>query len=110
LLIIMTPHVIRNERDADDVKLAEAARMSWCLADVRKIHGDGGLRGRSDVWSDAEVPTIYPDMNPDLEGAPSIEPPGPPSEPGAPVLEGPPPPDVPQGNARRAAPNASASP
>jgi type II secretory pathway component GspD/PulD (secretin) len=69
LLIIMTPRVIRNNRDADDIKLAEAARMSWCMADVQKIHGDGGLRNRTDDWSDAETPTVYPDR--DAGGAPN---------------------------------------
>lgn len=64
LLIIMTPHIIRNQADADLVKITEAARMSWCLADVQKIHGDGGLRNRGDAWSDSETPTIYPDMDP----------------------------------------------
>ena len=34
LLIIMTPHIVRNEADADAIKRAEAARMSWCLGDV----------------------------------------------------------------------------
>jgi len=69
LLIIMTPRIVRNEHDADDVKLAEAARMSWCMADVQKIHGDGSLRNRTDNWSDAETPTFYPDM--DAGGDPS---------------------------------------
>jgi hypothetical protein len=63
LLVIMTPRIIRNNRDADDIKLAEAARMSWCMADVQKIHGDSGLRNRKDDWSDAETPTVYPDRD-----------------------------------------------
>ena len=62
LLIIMTPHIVRNEADADAIKQAEAARMSWCLSDVLKIHGDAGLRGRCDDWSDAETQVVYPDM------------------------------------------------
>ena len=66
LMIIMTPHIVRNEADADAIKQAEAARMSWCLSDVTKIHGDVGLRGRTDNWSDAETQTVYPDMKPAL--------------------------------------------
>jgi len=62
LLLIMTPHIVRNEADADAVKQAEAARMSWCLSDVIKVHGDAGLRGRCDNWSDAETQVVYPDM------------------------------------------------
>jgi hypothetical protein len=64
LLIIMTPHIVRNETDADAVKQAEAARMSWCLCDVNAIHGEAGLRQRSDGWSDAETQVVYPDMKP----------------------------------------------
>ena len=62
LLIIMTPHIVRNESDMEAIKRAEAARMSWCLGDVIKIYGDAGLRGRTDRWSDAETQVIYPDM------------------------------------------------
>ena len=64
LLIILTPHVVRNEADADKIKQAEAARMNWCLSDIRKMHGDSGLRFRNDDWADTEVPIVYPDMNP----------------------------------------------
>ncbi|MBL9125004.1 MAG: hypothetical protein JNG90_15310, partial [Planctomycetaceae bacterium] len=31
LLIILTPHVVRSEADAERIKQLEAARMSWCL-------------------------------------------------------------------------------
>jgi hypothetical protein len=64
LLIIMTPRVIRSEMDAESVKQLEASRMSWCLADVQKIHGDTGMRGRGDLWMDDETITIYPDDDP----------------------------------------------
>jgi type II secretion system protein D len=43
LLIILTPHVIRSQADAERVKAMEAARMNWCLSDVEKVHGDLGL-------------------------------------------------------------------
>ena len=64
LLIIMTPRIVRNEQDSERIKQMEAARMSWCLADVVKVHGESGLRGRSDEWTDAETNTVYPDANP----------------------------------------------
>ena len=64
LLIIMTPRIVRNEQDSERIKQVEAARMSWCLADVVKVHGESGLRGRSDEWTDAETTTVYPDKNP----------------------------------------------
>jgi hypothetical protein len=64
LLIIMTPRVIRSEGDAEMLKQIEAGRISWCLADVQKVHGDSGLRGRGDMWDDDETMTIYPDADP----------------------------------------------
>jgi hypothetical protein len=64
LLIIMTPHIVRNEADAEAIKRAEAARMSWCLCDVTTIYGEAGLRKRTDPWTDAETKVIYPDMKP----------------------------------------------
>ena len=62
LLIIMTPHIVKNEADADAIKRAEAARMSWCLCDVTAIYGEAGLRKRTDNWSDSETKVIYPDL------------------------------------------------
>lgn len=64
LLIILTPHIVRTKEDAELLKQVEAARMNWCLADVRKIHGYGGLRGRDADWEEDEVVTVYPDQNP----------------------------------------------
>lgn len=62
LLIIMTPHVVRDEKDAEWIKQVESARMSWVMGDVMEIHGDVGLRGRTDDWSDDETDTRYPDQ------------------------------------------------
>ena len=66
----MTPHIIRNEADAEAIKRAEAARMSWCLCDITPIYGEAGLRKRTDQWSDAETAVIYPDAKP----APATQP------------------------------------
>lgn len=55
LLIILTPHIVRNPKDAEEAKQIEAARMHWCLADVHDIHGEAGLRGTQ---------VIYPDVDP----------------------------------------------
>ena len=65
LLIIMTPHIIRNAADADALKQAEAARMSWCLGDVTKIHGDIGLRAHRQLVR-FRTQVVYPDMKPAL--------------------------------------------
>jgi type II secretion system protein D len=55
LLIILTPHVVRNFEDADRIKQIEAARIDWCLADIHRVHGPVGLRGEA---------VVYPDSNP----------------------------------------------
>ncbi|HEY2761596.1 MAG TPA: type II and III secretion system protein, partial [Pirellulales bacterium] len=65
LLMVMTPHIVRDEADADRIKQAEAARMSWCLGDVIKVGGTQGLRTRFDDFSNAETTVIYPEMNAD---------------------------------------------
>jgi len=67
LLIIMTPHIVSNEEDAEAIKQTEMARMSWCLGDVLELQGDDGFRGRTDEWSDAETTVIYPDLDPSGE-------------------------------------------
>ncbi|HEY4760806.1 MAG TPA: hypothetical protein VIH42_09525, partial [Thermoguttaceae bacterium] len=64
LLIIMTPHIIRNETDAEAIKQAETARMNWCLSDVTELWGDLGLKKRNSEWSDQETNVIYPDLDP----------------------------------------------
>ena len=74
LLIILTPHVVQNEQEAERLKKIEAARMHWCLADVHELHGDTGLvniREGHDL-SDGSAETIYPDADPMGVG---IEPP-----------------------------------
>lgn len=43
LLIILTPNVVRTEEESERLKRIEASRMSWCLADVQKMHGEAGL-------------------------------------------------------------------
>ncbi len=65
LLIIMTPHIVQSEEEAERIKQVEAARMNWCLRDVVQIHGlDSGVRTRNDEWIDAETSVIYPDLDP----------------------------------------------
>ena len=65
LLIILTPQVVRDEQDLERLKMAEAARMSWCLADVHEIHGPTGIYEDCDPspWN-GQGEVIYPDINP----------------------------------------------
>lgn len=67
LLIIMTPTIVKSDEDIERLRRTEAARMSWCLADVVSLQGDIGVRGRYDHWHDSETRVIYPDLEP---GAP----------------------------------------
>lgn len=65
LLIILTPHVVRSREEAERLKQIESARMSWCLADVEKLHGECGICNRGDCehcLGDTQV--IYPDVDP----------------------------------------------
>ena len=67
LLIILTPHIVRNRFDAERIKQIESARMSWCLADVVNLHGSAGLKSQGDLLGEAEAETIYPDYVPQPE-------------------------------------------
>src|SRR5207248_11584206 len=43
LLVILTPHVVRNRAEADRMLAVEAHRMDWILNDVVRVHGTTGL-------------------------------------------------------------------
>jgi len=73
LLIIMTPHIVSGEAEAEAIKRVETARINWCLSDVLEMHGDGGFRGRSDEWADEETNVIYPDEPHKVEIIPKPE-------------------------------------
>jgi type II secretory pathway component GspD/PulD (secretin) len=60
LLIILTPRIIHNKLDAEILKQVESSRMSWILSDVVNLHGEAGLRSRTDEWCDAETEAVYP--------------------------------------------------
>jgi hypothetical protein len=75
LLIIMTPHIVRNEADMQRLKQAEFSRISWCEADIFEIHGDiNAFTGpvshslESDQWQ-----VVYPDVDPRGSLAPPVQ-------------------------------------
>jgi len=74
LLVIMTPMLVTGEEDLDYVKATESSRMSWCLSDVVEAHGDVGLSGGYGLWGPAVGQTIYPDLQPTVEGPMPIAP------------------------------------
>jgi len=78
LLVIMTPMLVTGEEDLDYIKATESSRMSWCLADVVEADGDVGLSGGYGLWGPAVGQTIYPDLQPTVEGRMPI----------APIMEG----------------------
>jgi type II secretory pathway component GspD/PulD (secretin) len=43
LLVIMTPHIVRNRMEADRILAMEGKRMDWILGDVVKTQGDSGM-------------------------------------------------------------------
>jgi len=43
LMVILTPHIVRSQADAQRVLAEEARRMDWIIGDVCKLHGPGGL-------------------------------------------------------------------
>ncbi len=80
LLIIMTPHIVQNEEDAERIKQIESARMDWCLRDVLELHDADGLGSRDSsrmavpgpveyVPGDNAVPTLAPpEQSPEAAG------------------------------------------
>ena len=65
LLIILTPYIINGPEDNERIRQLEAARMSWCCADVHAIHGVKELCNLNDCpICRSDVPVIYPDFDP----------------------------------------------
>jgi general secretion pathway protein D len=61
LLIILTPHIVRSEADAQRIKDMEVARVHCLMQDAAEIHGDLGLSQNQ--------PNIAPVPMMDSEGA-----------------------------------------
>lgn len=65
LLIIMTPHIVRNEEDVERINARESERMNWCLSDVANLHGDvSWAKGGNSAWGERISPMIFPDQDP----------------------------------------------
>ncbi len=43
LLIILTPHIVRNRFERDRILAMEGARMDWTLSDIVRTHGISGM-------------------------------------------------------------------
>jgi len=64
LLVVLTPRLVQSDEDYEVLKQVESSRMSWCLADVLNIHGDGGLSGGNGLWGPAKGQVLMPDTLP----------------------------------------------
>jgi type II secretion system protein D len=42
LLIILTPRIVKEQDELEQIKQMEMARMSWCLSNVTQVYGDVG--------------------------------------------------------------------
>ncbi len=71
LLIILTPHVINNQSEAEYLKQVEMSRMSWVSSDVFEWLDSGPSNFGS--MNDEGVPVIFPDQNPAIPPAPTPE-------------------------------------
>jgi hypothetical protein len=67
-VFFLTPHIVMDDQDIEEMNQREADRMSWCLADVMQLHDDIGVgMGRSSTWGDGS-PVIYPSVDPTASG------------------------------------------
>ncbi len=65
LLIILTPHIVRNENEAEYIKQLEISRMSWVTSDVFNwLDGGGEVAVPMD---DSDIEVVYPDEDPGAE-------------------------------------------
>src|SRR5262249_4480745 len=65
LLIIMTPHIVRNRDERECILAEEARRIDWDFRDVMRIHGSGNsMRWMPELMSEPQSKTqpfrIYP--------------------------------------------------
>lgn len=71
LLIILTPHVIRGQSEAEYLKQVEMSRMSWVSSDVFEWINPAPLN--CNTLDESGVPVIFPDQQPALELKPMPE-------------------------------------
>lgn len=72
LLIILTPHVIVGQSEAEYLKQVEMSRMSWVSGDVFEWLSTPPMCGH--VMDDEGVPVIFPDESPDLPASIELSP------------------------------------
>jgi len=62
LLVILTPRIVENREDMDQIKEMETARMSWCLDNVVETYGDiGAYSVVSETPYIGDAPVVTPE-------------------------------------------------
>ncbi|MGE0529286.1 MAG: secretin N-terminal domain-containing protein [Bdellovibrionales bacterium] len=79
LLIILTPHIVRNRADAERIFAEESHRMDWVLGNITKMHG---VHGMEPAMPNYQIPPRTPPLIPGSPYAPFINPPLLPGGPG----------------------------
>lgn len=64
LLIIMTPHVVRNRAEAERILAEESRKMDWILGDLYKIHGNSASGPLSGAHPYDLPPAAAPEQGP----------------------------------------------
>jgi general secretion pathway protein D len=59
LLVILTPHVVRSQSDADRVLTEESSRIAWLLNDVNKVQGPPDL---NKLLTTPTLPSVKPPL------------------------------------------------
>ena len=82
LIIILTPHVVRNHLDVQRMLCDDARQMNWCLSDVERLYGPLGLEncpaagGGKDVDGSLPLHPMVPGTGPvQISPLPEVAPP-----------------------------------
>jgi type II secretory pathway component GspD/PulD (secretin) len=74
LIVILTPHVVRNRMERERILAEESKRVDWVLSDVLKFHGTSGMEP---VLPPQVAPKILPGQPSPVPVLPGLPPPEP---------------------------------
>lgn len=84
LIVILTPHIVRNRMEADRVLAEESRRMDWIVGNVLDIHGTSGMGPILPPGTPGALtsqlpagPAATPHLPGDLDQVPTLPPPTP---------------------------------
>ncbi|MSQ94602.1 MAG: hypothetical protein EXR98_08600 [Gemmataceae bacterium] len=78
LIIIMTPHIVRNRQEAERILSEETRRIDWSLGNVMHVHGSANCmpllpQGTPEVQSKTQPFRIYPGNPGGAQGKPVMQ-------------------------------------